>query len=174
MGSKNQGQGHETTFKQMLNEKLGLDPSDMHYIDGDTDLVAFGIGTNGSRSTVIGGTALVDGRRQGHRQGQEASPPICSKRPTPTSNSPTATSRSPAPTDGISITEVARASFQAGRLPPGLEGGLYETGTFAPDDNTYPNGCHVCEVEIDPDTGAVEIVRYVVSTMSARWSTRSA
>ena len=58
--------------------------------------------------------------------------------------------------------DVAKASFQTGRLPPGLEGGLYETGTFAPDDNTYPNGCHVCEVEIDPDTGALEIVRYVV------------
>jgi carbon-monoxide dehydrogenase large subunit len=62
----------------------------------------------------------------------------------------------------ISITDVAKASFQSGRLPSGLEGGLYETGTFAPDDNTYPNGCHVCEVEIDPDTGALEIVRYVV------------
>src|SRR6267378_6377897 len=62
----------------------------------------------------------------------------------------------------ISISDVAKASFQSGRLPSGLEGGLYETGTFAPDDNTYPNGCHVCEVEIDPDTGALEIVRYVV------------
>ena len=73
-----------------------------------------------------------------------------------------AISRSPAPTGAISLTDVAKAAFQAGRLPPGLEGGLYETGTFAPDDNTYPNGCHVCEVEIDPDTGALEIVRYVV------------
>src|SRR5438132_4190794 len=58
MGSKNQGQGHETVFKQILNERLGLDPSEVQYIDGDTDRVAFGIGTNGSRSTVIGGSAL--------------------------------------------------------------------------------------------------------------------
>src|SRR5262245_58308092 len=58
MGSKNQGQGHETTFKQVLSEKLGIDPSDIQYIDGDTDRVAFGIGTNGSRSTVIAGSAL--------------------------------------------------------------------------------------------------------------------
>src|SRR6185312_10969402 len=58
MGSKNQGQGHETTFKQVLSERLGLDPADIQYIDGDTDRVAFGIGTNGSRSTVIGGSAL--------------------------------------------------------------------------------------------------------------------
>src|SRR5437763_11829688 len=58
MGSKNQGQGHETVFKQILNERLGIDPGDVQYIDGDTDRVAFGIGTNGSRSTVIGGSAL--------------------------------------------------------------------------------------------------------------------
>src|SRR5881409_1510462 len=58
MGSKNQGQGHETTFKQILNERLGLDPNDVLYVDGDTDRVAFGMGTMGSRSTVIGGTAL--------------------------------------------------------------------------------------------------------------------
>src|SRR5258705_2827485 len=58
MGSKNQGQGHETTFKQILNERLGFDPSDVLYVDGDTDRVAFGMGTMGSRSTVIGGTAL--------------------------------------------------------------------------------------------------------------------
>src|SRR6266853_1085558 len=58
MGSKNQGQGHETTFKQILNERLGLHPADVLYVDGDTDRVAFGMGTMGSRSTVIGGTAL--------------------------------------------------------------------------------------------------------------------
>src|SRR6267143_760645 len=58
MGTKNQGQGHETTFKQILHERLGLDPGDVRYIDGDTDRVAFGMGSMGSRSTVIGGTAL--------------------------------------------------------------------------------------------------------------------
>src|SRR6202030_1573277 len=58
MGSKNQGQGHETVFKQILNERLGLNPAEVQYIAGDTDGVAFGIGTNGSRSTVIGGSAL--------------------------------------------------------------------------------------------------------------------
>src|SRR6059036_4132142 len=58
MGTKNQGQGHETTFRQILHERLGLDPADVRYIDGDTDRVAFGMGTMGSRSTVVGGTAL--------------------------------------------------------------------------------------------------------------------
>src|SRR6266511_621183 len=58
MGTKNQGQGHETTFTQILHERLGLDPAEVSYIDGDTDRVGFGMGTMGSRSTVIGGTAL--------------------------------------------------------------------------------------------------------------------
>src|ERR1700704_2534961 len=74
MGSKNQGQGHETTFKQVLAEKLGLDPGDIQYIDGDTDRVAFGIGTNGSRSTVIGGSAPGGGPPQGVAPGQTNAP----------------------------------------------------------------------------------------------------
>ena len=58
MGTKNQGQGHETTFKQIVHERLGLDPGEVRFVDGDTDRVAFGVGTVGSRSTVIGGSAL--------------------------------------------------------------------------------------------------------------------
>ncbi len=165
MGSKNQGQGHETTFKQVLNEKLGLDPATVQYIDGDTDRVAFGIGTNGSRSTVIGGSALwlaadkviAKGKRIAAHLLEAAEPDVEFAVGSDGGNF------SVAGTDRrVTITDVAKASFQAGRLPPGLEGGLYETGTFAPDDNTYPNGCHICEVEIDPDTGALETVRYVV------------
>jgi carbon-monoxide dehydrogenase large subunit len=161
MGSKNQGQGHETVFKQVLNERLGLDPASVQYIDGDTDRVAFGIGTNGSRSTVIGGSALWMAADKVIAKGKRIAAHLLE-----------AADIDIEFTDGdfmvagtdrrINITDVARASFQAGRLPPGLEGGLYETGTFAPDDNTYPNGCHICEVEIDPDTGALDIVRYVV------------
>src|SRR5204862_6160470 len=58
LGTKNQGQGHETMYKQIVFERLGLDPSDVQFVDGDTDRVAFGMGTNGSRSTVIGGSAM--------------------------------------------------------------------------------------------------------------------
>jgi aerobic carbon-monoxide dehydrogenase large subunit len=165
MGSKNQGQGHETTFKQVLNEKLGLDPHVVRYIDGDTDRVAFGIGTNGSRSTVIGGSALwmaadkiiAKGKRTAAHLLEAADADI------EFAIGENGGNFAVAGTDRrISITDVAKASFQAARLPKELEGGLYETGTFSPDDNTYPNGCHICEVEIDPDTGALEIVRYVV------------
>ena len=165
MGSKNQGQGHETTFKQVLNERLGLDPAVVQYIDGDTDRVAFGIGTNGSRSTVIGGSALWMAADKVIAKGKRIAAHLLEAADADiefTVNDGGGNFAVAGTDKRIGITEVAKASFQAGRLPPGLEGGLYETGTFAPEDNTYPNGCHICEVEIDPDTGALEIVRYVV------------
>jgi aerobic carbon-monoxide dehydrogenase large subunit len=62
----------------------------------------------------------------------------------------------------VALKEVARAAFVPAQLPPGLEPGLYETGTFAPKTDTWPNGCHVCEVEVDPDTGAVTLVSYAI------------
>jgi carbon-monoxide dehydrogenase large subunit len=161
MGTKNQGQNHETTFKQILNERLGLDPKDVRYIDGDTDRVAFGMGTMGSRSTVIGGTALwtaadkviAKGKRIAARLLEAADGDIVF-----------ADGRfGVAGTDrAVTLREVARAAFQPAQLPPGVEPGLYETGTFAPKQDTWPNGCHVCEVEVDPDTGAVTIASYVI------------
>ncbi len=161
MGSKNQGQGHETVFKQILNERLGLDPAEVQYIDGDTDRVAFGIGTNGSRSTVIGGSALWMAADKIIAKGKRLAAHLLE-----------AAEADIEFLDGnfavggtdrrITITEVAKAAFQIGRLPPGFEGGLFETGTFSPSDTTYPNGSHFCEVEIDPDTGELEILNYVV------------
>ena len=161
MGTKNQGQGHETTFKQILHEKLGLDPREVRFIDGDTERVGFGMGSMGSRSTVIGGTAVcvaadkvvAKGKRIAAKLMEAAEADIVF-----------ADGRfAVAGTDrGLTIKEVARAAFQPGQLPPGVEPGFYETGTFAPKQDTWPNGCHVCEVEIDPDTGVVELAGYVV------------
>jgi aerobic carbon-monoxide dehydrogenase large subunit len=161
MGTKNQGQGHETTFKQILHERLGIDPAEVQFIDGDTDRVAFGIGSTGSRSTVIGGTAvwlaadkIIEKARKIAAHLFEAAPAdivFGDGRFTIAG-----TDRS------LSLKEVARAAFQPGRLPPDLEGGLYETATFRPPSDTFPNGCHLCEVELDPETGAVEILSYAV------------
>jgi aerobic carbon-monoxide dehydrogenase large subunit len=165
MGSKNQGQGHETVFKQILNERLGVDPAEVQYIDGDTDRVAFGIGTNGSRSTVIGGSALwmaadkiiAKGKRIAAHLLEAAEADIEFAVGDDGGNFAVAgTDRR------LSIADVAKASFQVSRLPSGFEGGLFETGTFAPADNTYPNGSHVCEIEIDSETGVLEILNYVV------------
>jgi carbon-monoxide dehydrogenase large subunit len=161
MGTKNQGQGHETTFKQVLHERLGLDPKDVKYIDGDTDRVAFGMGSMGSRSTVIGGTALwtaadkviAKGKKIAARLLEAAEGDIVFS---DARFAVTGTDR------GVTLREVARAAFQPAQLPPGLEPGLYETGTFVPKQATWPNGCHICEVEVDPATGAVTLVNYTV------------
>jgi carbon-monoxide dehydrogenase large subunit len=161
MGTKSQGQGHETTFKQVLHERLGLDPETVRYVDGDTDRVAFGTGTMGSRSTVVGGSALwlaadkviAKGRRIAAHLLEAAEADLSFEE---------GRFRVAGTNRAVSLTEVARAAFQPAHLPPGLEPGLYETGTFSPRQDTWPNGCHVCEVEIDPDTGAVEVVGYVV------------
>ncbi len=162
MGTKNQGQGHETTFKQILHERLGLDPDDVRYIDGDTDRVAFGMGSMGSRSTVIGGTALwmaadkviAKGRKIAAKMLEAAEADIAFANG---AFSVVGTDRA------LPLKDVARAAFQPAALPKGVEPGFYETGTFSPPSDTWPNGCHVCEVEIDPDTGAVALVGYAIA-----------
>jgi aerobic carbon-monoxide dehydrogenase large subunit len=162
MGTKNQGQGHETTFKQILHERLGIDPDDVCYIDGDTDRVAFGMGSMGSRSTVIGGTALwmaadkviAKGRKIAAKMLEAAEADIAFANG---AFSVVGTDRA------LPLKDVARAAFQPPALPKGVEPGLYETGTFSPPSDTWPNGCHVCEVEIDPETGAVELMSYVIA-----------
>jgi carbon-monoxide dehydrogenase large subunit len=161
MGTKNQGQGHETTFKQILHERLGLDPADVRYIDGDTDRVAFGMGTMGSRSTVIGGTALWTAADKVIAKGKKLAAKLLEAAE---ADIVFGDGRfTVAGTDrAVTLKEVARAAFQPAQLPPGLEPGLYETGTFSPKQDTWPNGSHVCEVEVDPDTGAVTLVGYVI------------
>jgi aerobic carbon-monoxide dehydrogenase large subunit len=159
MGSKNQGQGHETTFKQILHERLGLDPHEVRYIDGDTERVAWGMGTMGSRSTVIGGTALWTAADKVLAKSKKIAAHLleCAEADVKFDDGKFAvvgTDRT------LGLKDVARAAFQPARIPRGMEPGLYESGTFSPSQDTYPNGCHIVEVEIDPDTGAVAIVSY--------------
>ncbi len=161
MGTKNQGQGHETTFRQVLHERLGLDPDTVRYVDGDTDRVAFGTGTMGSRSTVVGGSALWLAADKVIAKGKRIAAHLLEAAETDLLFAEgrfrvTGTDRA------VTIAQVARAAFQPAQLPPGLEPGLYETGTFSPKQDTWPNGCHVCEVEIDPDTGSVALLGYLV------------
>ncbi len=161
MGTKSQGQGHETTFKQIVHEKLGLDPDEVQFIEGDTDRVAFGMGTNGSRSTVIGGSALTLAADKVIAKGRRIAAHLLEAKAEDVEFA-----------DGVfavkgsnktmTLKAVARAAFTPARLPPDLEGGLIEAATFAPKADTYPNGCHVCEVEVDPETGEAELVAYAV------------
>jgi aerobic carbon-monoxide dehydrogenase large subunit len=161
MGTKTHGQGHETVFKQILWEKLQIDLGEVVFIDGDTDRVAFGMGSNGSRSMVAGGGALSLAADKVIDKGRRLAAHLME---TAVADVEFAGGRfTIAGTDrSLTLKEVARAAFQPARLPREMEPGLIEHATYAPAQATYPNGCHVCEVELDPETGEVELVSYVV------------
>ncbi|OGA17727.1 MAG: hypothetical protein A3H32_10655 [Betaproteobacteria bacterium RIFCSPLOWO2_02_FULL_63_19] len=161
MGTKNQGQGHETTFRQVLYAKLGIAPEDVTYIDGDTDRIAHGTGTFGSRSAAIGGSALVVASNKVIDKGRRIAAHLMEAAPTDIVFEAghfaiEGTDRK------LSLEEIAKAAYEPRNLPAGMEPGLFESGTWAPGDFTFPYGTHVCEVDIDPETGVVRIDRYFV------------
>jgi carbon-monoxide dehydrogenase large subunit len=160
-GSITQGQGHETIFKQIVCDRLGLDPNEVHYVQGDTDQVFFGEGTGGSRSATIGGSAchiaaeriLAKARSiAAHLLGVDESDV----------NFADGLFSSPRTNRTLTIKEVAREAANPKRLPAGMEAGLIATAVYNAPVQNFPNGCHVCELEIDPETGAVEMVNYSV------------
>jgi carbon-monoxide dehydrogenase large subunit len=161
MGTKTHGQGHETSFKQILHERLGIAPDDVQFIDGDTDRVAFGMGSNGSRSMVTGGSALAIASDKLIEKGKRIAAHLLEADGADIGFNGgrfevVGTDRA------VTLKQVAMAAFQPARLPRGMEAGFYESATYTPERATFPNGCHVCEVEIDPDTGSVKLVNYVV------------
>ena len=160
-GSVSQGQGHETIYKQLVCDRLGLDPRQVQYISGDTDKIAFGQGTGGSRSATIGGSALhlatekivAKAKRIAAQMLEASADDIEFKEGIFTI----------AGTDRrVGIKEVARAAADPKKIPAGMEPGLVESAVYATDIMNFPNGCHACEVEIDEETGIVRIVRYNV------------
>ena len=160
-GSNSQGQGHETVFKQLVCDRLGLDPKEAQYIQGDTDQVFYGEGTGGSRSATLAGSAF-----------HLATEKVVTKARAIAANmlkveeadlkfdegvfSTNKTNRT------LSVKEIAAASFDTANLPSGMEPGLFATAVYKAPVNNYPNGCHICELEIDRETGKVEITRYNV------------
>src|SRR5262245_38213375 len=159
MGTHDHGQGHATAFRQIVADKLGIPPDRVRYQYGDTDQVAIGTGTFGSRSMVCGGTALLlaadkviaNGRALAAQLMEAAEHDIVFEAGRFVV---TGTDKS------ISLPEIAITALNPRALPKGMEPGLFETGTFDGGERTFPNGCHIVEVEIDEATGAVEIVRY--------------
>jgi carbon-monoxide dehydrogenase large subunit len=161
LGTKAHGQGHETVFKQILHEKIGIDPADVRYIDGDTDRVAFGMGSNGSRSMAIGGSALVLAADKIIAKGKKIAAHMLEAGEGDIEFADGVFSI--AGTDKqVTLNAVARAAFLPAKLPKGMEPGFYENATYESPQGTYPNGCHVCEVEVDPETGHVQLAAYAV------------
>jgi carbon-monoxide dehydrogenase large subunit len=161
MGTKAQGQGHETMYKQILNSRLGIDPNEVQFIDGDTDRVAFGMGTMGSRSTVLGGSALCLAADKVIDKGKKIAAHLMEAAAQDIEFND-GTFKVAGTDRSVTLKQVAMAAFQPARLPPGFEGGLYEHATFVASKETYPNGCHIAEVEVDLETGHVQLVRYSV------------
>jgi carbon-monoxide dehydrogenase large subunit len=159
VGTHDHGQGHATTFRQIISDRLGIPPGRIRFNYGDTDQIAIGTGTFGSRSTVSAGTAMImaaekivaKGRRIAAHLMEAGEHDIVFERGRFVV----------AGTDkAVDLVQVARAAFVPAKLPRDTEPGLFETGTFAGGERTYPNGCHISEVEIDAETGAVALVRY--------------
>lgn len=161
LGTHNHGQGHATSFAQVLKTRLGVPLDMIEIVEGDTGLVPYGTGTFGSRSMAVGGSALANAadkivvkakRIAGHLL-EAADADLAFKDGTFTV----------AGTDKrITFLDVTRAAHMAHNLPSGTEPGLHENAFFDPLNFAFSAGCHVAEVEIDPDTGVVRLIRHTV------------
>jgi carbon-monoxide dehydrogenase large subunit len=159
MGTHNHGQGHETVFRQILADKLGLEFEQVRLQQGDSDSVIAGTGTFGSRSSGVGGASI-----------QMAADRVIEKCRKVAAHKLEAAEEDIEFDDGtftvagtdrtMTLIDAAKAVQHFMTAPPGMEVGLSEWAAWSPPAPTFPNGCHVCEVEIDRDTGELDIVRY--------------
>jgi aerobic carbon-monoxide dehydrogenase large subunit len=159
VGTHDHGQGHGTTFRQIISDRLGIGPERIRFNYGDTDVIAIGTGTFGSRSTISAGTAMIiaaekivaKGRRIAAHMMEAGEHDIVFEKGRFVI----------AGTDkAVDLVHVARDAFVPAKLPRDIEPGLFETGTFSGGERTYPNGCHISEGELDTETGEVALVRY--------------
>ncbi len=160
-GSINQGQGHETAFKQVVCDRLGLDPNEVTYIQGDTDQVFFAEGTGGSRSAAFSGSAFTLAAEKIEAKGKAIAANML-KLDLADINFHDGVFSSKKTNQTLTIKDVAKASLDPKNLPQGMECGLIEKAIYSGKVASYPNGVHVCELEIDEETGTVEIVNYNV------------
>jgi carbon-monoxide dehydrogenase large subunit len=160
-GSITQGQGHETIYKQILCDRLGLKPDQVHYVQGDTDKVAIGQGTGGSRSATVGGSAVLAASDKIIAKGKTIAAKIMGTDAGEVKFedgvfSSTRSNRT------LTIGEIAKEALNPRSLPDDQEPGLVASAMYTAKVANFPNGCHVCELEIDEETGVVDIMRYSV------------
>lgn len=159
-GSHSHGQGHETTFAQVVSEKLGIDFDSIDIVHGDTDKIPFGMGTYGSRSIAVGGTAIVNAIDKIVAKGKKIAAHLLE-----TSESDIEFENGqfvvPGTDKAKAFGEIALAAYVPHHYPlEELEPGLEETAFYDPKNFTFPAGTYVCEVEVDPDTGTVDIASF--------------
>ena len=160
MGTISHGQGHETVFKQVLCDRLGVAPEAILFVQGDTDVVAYGRGTFNSRSMSIGGSAIAVAADKIIDKGIRIAAHLLEA-----AEADIAFDEGKFAVRGTdrhaTLDEVVVAAFAAQKLPPDIEPGLFAQGFYAPRYWNWPSSVQVCEVEIDPETGTVAIERYV-------------
>jgi aerobic carbon-monoxide dehydrogenase large subunit len=158
-GSK--GQGHETVYKQLLCDRLGIHPDQVHYVQGDTEKVAIGEGTGGSRSAALGGSAVHLATEKIVTKATAIAGRLLGAEPDEIRFDDGLFS-APRSNRTLTVGEIARESLNPQNLPEGMDLGLIAGATFSCKEQNFPNGCHICELEIDEETGKVEILRYSV------------
>jgi aerobic carbon-monoxide dehydrogenase large subunit len=160
-GSHSHGQGHETTFAQVVSDKFGIPIEDVEIIHGDTDKVQFGMGTYGSRSGSVGMSAVALACDKVTVKAKRIAAHLLDVAPDDVDLTDGVFSAS-GTNETLGFGEVSLAAYTAHNLPEdGMEPGLTEKSFYDPENFTFPAGCHICEVEIDPDTGVTRIVNFV-------------
>jgi aerobic carbon-monoxide dehydrogenase large subunit len=159
LGTHNHGQGHATTFAQILATRLGVPMAQVEVIEGDTDRVPFGSGTFGSRSIAVGGSALDRAAAKIIDKGKRIAAHLLEASPADMTFG--AGVFSIAGTDRrVTLQEVARIAYVPHAFPADMELGLHDTAVYDPVSFAWSNGVHACEVEIDRDTGEVRVLNY--------------
>jgi carbon-monoxide dehydrogenase large subunit len=160
-GSSAHGQGHETAWSQIVADQLGVPFEDITVLHGDTQVAPKGMDTYGSRSLVIGGTALVSACGKVREKARIIAAGMLEVSPEDLEWADGRWSVRGDPDQGKTIGEIAFAAFSAHALPDGVEPSLDSDATIDPDNFSFPHGTHLCAVEVDTDTGAVNIRSYV-------------
>jgi carbon-monoxide dehydrogenase large subunit len=164
LGTGSHGQGVETTMAQVVAEYLGVEIDDVVVVQGDTESAPFGAGTGGSRTAVIAGGAARAASIEVREKVIEIAAHLLEAAPEDLEIDDGRVSVRGTPTRGVTLAEVAALAYNAPtELPPDLAPGLEATVSYQAPPITWSNACHVCTVEVDPDTGLVTILRYVVS-----------
>ncbi|WP_315769390.1 MULTISPECIES: xanthine dehydrogenase family protein molybdopterin-binding subunit [unclassified Bradyrhizobium] len=161
-GSHSHGQGHETTFCQLVADRLGIPISQVQIVHGDTDKVQFGMGTYGSRSAAVGLTAILKAMEKVEAKAKKiaAHQLEASEGDIVIENGEFKV----AGTDkAMALPMVALAAYTAHNLPDGMEPGLKESAFYDPTNFTFPAGSYVCELEVDPKTGKTSFVNFVAA-----------
>jgi len=161
VGTQSNGQGHETAYPQIAADLLGLPLSSFRFLQGDTGLLPGGGGHGGARSMQLGGTALVLAVEALIEKGRRIAAHLL-QAPVDRLDYADGAFRSSGSDRSIGIVEVAAAARDPANLPEGLSPGLEALENNLSDLYTFPNGCHVAEVEIDPDTGSIRLDRYLL------------